>query len=292
MGRSGVKRLFPAMVAASFVAASHAGAVTAPRDVKVEIRGAEMHLRLYPGGKRVILLESGSGLGADTWNDVAPLIAKRTGATVISYDRAGMGSSEGLESVYDVHDEIARIHAALYALKLDRDLTLVGHSYGGYLIQLYANLYPGDVKGMVYVDANTVKGIDGIGGAERLAAGRIKANDVPDPTPYQRANLRLSRALVSTQEMMRRYPPICGVPVAVITAGKQWPETPPAVVEGWRAGHAELVRMTSGRAVVADGAGHMLHKDRPDVVIDEVARVFNEGAGRDAVTGNVDVPCG
>lgn len=287
-----MKRVFFGIVAACSALTWHAKAGAAVKDVTVAVRGTKMHLRLYPGSGRTILLESGSGLGADTWNDVAPLIAKRTGATVISYDRAGMGSSEGLDTVYDVHDEISRIHAALHALKRDQSLTLVGHSYGGYLIQLYANLYPGDVEGLVYVDANTVKGIDGIGGAETLAAGRIKANDVPEPTPYQRSNLRLSRALVATQEMMRRYPPVCAVPVTVITAGKQWPDTPAAVVEGWRSGHAELVRMTGGRAVVADGAGHMLHKDRPDIVVDEVARVFGAGAGRAAMPGIVGLPCG
>lgn len=287
-----MKRIFFGVVAACSAMAWQAEADPVFKDVTVVVRGTQMHLRLYPGSGRTILLESGSGLGADTWNDVAPLIAKRTGATVISYDRAGMGSSEGLDTVYDVHDEIGRIHAALHTLKRDRGLTLVGHSYGGYLIQLYANLYPGDVEGLVYVDANTVKGIDGIGGAEKLAAGRIKANDVPEPTPYQRSNLRLSRALVATQEMMRRYPPVCAVPVTVITAGKQWPDTPAAVVEGWQSGHAELVRMTGGRAVIADGAGHMLHKDRPDIVVDEVARVFSAGAGRSAVPGVVGLPCG
>ncbi len=279
------------MVAASVLVLA-AGCAAPPKpevvgivDRMVDVRGVAMHFRLYPGGPRTILLESGSGLGADTWKDVAPRLAQATGATIIAYDRAGMGSSPGLSTQYDVHEEIDRLHAGLYALGRDHHLTLVGHSYGGYLIQLYANLYPGDVEAMVYVDANTVTGIDGIGGAAKLAEGRIKANDVPDPTPYQQSNLRLSRGLVRTQETMRAYPPVCGIPVSVITAGKVWPGTAESVVEGWRSGHRELVALTGGTAVLAAGAGHMVHTDKPDIVVSTVTDAFWAAGDRPAQLG-------
>lgn len=260
-------------------------------DRMVDIRGVPLHFRLYPGGARTILLESGSGLGADTWKEVAPRMAQATGATIIAYDRAGMGISPGLSTPYDIHEEIGRLHAGLYALGRDHHLTLVGHSYGGYLIQLYANLYPGDVEAMVYVDANTVTGIDGIGGAATLAEGRIKANDVPDPTPYQLANLRLSRGLARTQETMRAYPPVCGIPVAVITAGKVWPGTAESVVEGWRSGHRELAALTGGRAVMADGAGHMVHTEQPDIVVSTVADTHRSGKDKSAYLGVPGAAC-
>lgn len=260
-------------------------------DRMVDVRGVAMHFRLYQGGPRTVLLESGSGLGADTWKDVAPGIAQVTGATVIAYDRGGMGSSPGLSTQYDIHEEVGRLHAALYALDRDHHLTLVGHSYGGYLIQLYANLYPGDVEAMVYVDANTVTGIDGIGGAAKLANGLIKANDVPDPTPYQQSNLRLSRGLVRTQETMRAYPPVCGIPVSVITAGTVAPSAAESVVEGWRSGHRELVMLTGGRAIRADGAGHMVHTDKPDIVVSTVADTFRAASGNPARLGVPGSPC-
>jgi len=262
-----------------------------PHDVILDVRGAKMHFRVYPGNGKTILLESGFGLGADTWNEVAPRLALRTGATVVSYDRAGMGSSEGISDRYDIHDEVARLHTGLYMLGHDRWVVLVGHSYGGYLIQLYSNLYPGDIHGLVYVDANTVVGIDGIGGAATLAAPIIRNNDVADPTVYQRANLRLSRELVATQEIMRRYPVVCGVPIDVITAGEPWPDTPTAVVEGWRSGHRDLVTMSGGRALIAEKTGHMVQRDNPGIVIDAAADVLRRAPANGAQPGKPGVPC-
>ena len=41
-------------------------------------------------------------------------------------------------------------------LNIKGKLILVGGSYGGFMMQLYANKYPDNVFGLVYVDANTV----------------------------------------------------------------------------------------------------------------------------------------
>lgn len=244
-----------------------------PTDRVVSVNGVELHFRIYSGDDRTVLLEAGSGLSADTWNEVAPLLAQVTGATVISYDRAGMGSSSSPPGTYDVYEEVARLHAGLYELGRAQQLILVGHSYGGFLIHLFGNLYPEAVIGLVYVDANTPLGIDGIGGADAVAGPRIKANDVPDPTREQQAGLRLSRAFAATLETVRRYPPLCGVPVVVISSGKYTPNVSAAFIEGWRRGHADLAAKTHGKYLIAKNAGHMVHRDDPGIVRDSVALV-------------------
>lgn len=260
---------------------------------RVAVWGKELRLRIHPGGPLTVLLEAGSGYGADEWNRSAAEIAQATGATVVAYDRAGMGESEGLDTDYDVHEEVARLHAALYALGLDRRVVLAGHSYGGYLIHLYANLYPGDVRGLVYIDANTPAGIDAIGGPAQLAEAGIKRNDVPDPTPQQRALLRQSRAAVRTHEILRRYPPVCGVPVAVIVAGKRPPEARPEVLAGLDAAYRALASLSGGRLLIAADSGHMIPLEQPRIVIEavrDVAAQAPEGGARTGTPGRACAP--
>ncbi|PZR44883.1 MAG: hypothetical protein DI537_61175, partial [Stutzerimonas stutzeri] len=105
------------------------------------------------------------------------------------------------------------------------------------------------------------------------------------------ANLRLSRALEATQETMRRYPPLCGVPVVVLTATRDWPRMPTGWGEGWRSGHRDLIAMTGGREVIAVRSGHMLHKDQPELVIDAAALVLSHAKDAHPVLGTPGIPC-
>ncbi|MCD9032052.1 alpha/beta hydrolase [Luteimonas sp. Y-2-2-4F] len=277
--------------AATVPARAAEDAPQAPREHRIDVRGAAMRFVVHPGGEPVVVLEAGSGLGADAWDRVAPALAAATGATVVAYDRAGMGGSDGLGTPYDVRDEVARLHAGLQALGLDRRVVLVGHSYGGYLVQLYANLYPDDVHGLVYVDANTVAGIDALGGPGPIARARIRANDVPDPDKAQAAGLRLSRALEATHETLRRHPPVCGVPVAVLAAGERPDGMTAARFAAWQDAQRELAARTGGRFLIAEGSGHLVPRDRPDAVVDAVRAVLAAAGDAHATPGRPGASC-
>ncbi|MBL8266437.1 alpha/beta fold hydrolase [Steroidobacter sp.] len=271
-------------------AVATASSAPAYRDEMVNVRGTLMHFRVYPGDARTVLMEAGSGEGHERWNELAPRILATTGATVISYDRAGFGSSEPLTTPYDIHDEVSRLHAGLYALGRDQWLVLVGHSYGGYLIQLYSNLYPGDVRGLVYVDADTVQSIDAVDAAAMVVKS-IKAKERLDASPTERASLRHARAFVATHETMRRYPVVCNVPVSVLTADIVWPDGSKAEREGWVEGHRQLALASNGRWIVAKGAGHMLQVDRPDIVLETLHQVLADVPRRGASLGVVGQAC-
>lgn len=252
----------------------------------VDVLGVRMRFRIIEGDETTVLLESGSGLGADTWTETARMIASQTGATVISYDRAGMGESDMPPGIYDVYEEMARLHRGLIALDRAEPLVLVGHSYGGFLIHIYGNLYPDNVVGMVYVDANTPVGIEGIGGPQAVAAPSIKRNDVENPTRKQRAGLRLSRALAQTLESVRRYPPLCGVPTVVITAGRHPDAMSEDLIAGWQSGHYDLARRSGGRHLIDEKSGHMVHKDNPHIIVSSVQDVLLRSNGKTAGPGS------
>lgn len=103
-------------------------------------------------GSPTVILDSGLGVPAIGWNPVQTEVAKFT--RVCSYDRAGYGWSDGT-ALPRTSSEIAKeLHALLEASGEKGPYILVGHSFGGYNIRVYNGAYPGEVAGMVLVDAS------------------------------------------------------------------------------------------------------------------------------------------
>lgn len=239
----------------------------AARDVAVG--GKSLHFVICAGRRQapIIVLEAGATLDSTEWTGVTAALAGRTDATVIAYDRAGMGKSQALDTPYDIAQEVDRLHAALRKLERSRPLLLVGHSYGGYLIQLYAHRHRKDVAGLVYVDGNTVHGIGGIAGAKALIDPVIAA-DRKGEGKFN--DMRLAHGYVVATEMMTRVPPPTGLPVTVVTQGAaDLPLSDPGL-KRWRDGHRALAAATGGRMVYADGAGHMIPTEKPGIVADAI----------------------
>ena len=249
------------------------------RDVRVD--GKSLHFIVCDGRRQapVIILEAGATLDSTEWTGVIAQLAGRTDATIIAYDRAGMGKSQALDTPYDIVQEVDRLHAALRKLKRARPLLLVGHSYGGYLIQLYAHRHRRDVAGLVYVDANTITGIGGVEGAKALIDPVIEA----DRKGQGRFNdMRLARGYVAATETMVRIPPPAGIPVTVITQGAiDLPMTDPGL-KRWRDGHLALAKASGGRMIYADGAGHLIPTEKPKIVADAILATLNAARGSPA----------
>ncbi|MBO9695160.1 MAG: alpha/beta fold hydrolase [Sphingopyxis sp.] len=268
--------------AASLFLAGCAHPGPAPRaqtaDRVVDVGDAQMHAVLRPGRSEVvILLEAGATLDAGSWSKVIAAIEGRTDATIIAYDRAGMGRSTPLATPYAIADEVMRLHRLLDQLAQKRKLVLVGHSYGGFLIQAYANLYPAEVAGMVYVDANTVEGIGGIAGAQKLIES-ILASDAAGKAGFN--DKRLAHAYVDTVHAMAALPPPCGIPIAVVTQGDEAGGTDPAALRQWRKGHAALAARWGAPLRYAPGSGHFIPEDRPDLVADAILWTVGEAGKR------------
>jgi pimeloyl-ACP methyl ester carboxylesterase len=103
-------------------------------------------------GSPTVILDSGLGVPAIGWNPVQTEIAKFT--RVCSYDRAGYGWSGASPEPRTSIQIVKELHALLEAANEKGPYILVGHSFGGYNVRVYNGQYPGDVVGMVLVDAS------------------------------------------------------------------------------------------------------------------------------------------
>jgi pimeloyl-ACP methyl ester carboxylesterase len=119
----------------------------------VTVDGVELHVR--QAGSAVpntptVVFENGLGTPLVSWIRVQDEIARDT--RTISYDRAGIGRSKASDEAPAPINISRRLHALLAQLGASPPYVLVGHSYGGPLVQFYAATYPGEVAGLVLVD--------------------------------------------------------------------------------------------------------------------------------------------
>ncbi len=101
-------------------------------------------------GRPTVVLESGwpgCGIG---WNRVRGAVAEF--AQVVTYDRAGTGGSEPGPSPRHAEQIAIELRTALRNAGIDPPFLLVGQSWGGPCIRVFASRYPEDVAGMVLVD--------------------------------------------------------------------------------------------------------------------------------------------
>lgn len=98
------------------------------------------------------MLETGALAMPALWGNVQPGVAVHTRAC--SYDRAGLGWSEAGPMPRDGLRIADELHALLRNAGEPPPYVLVGHSFGGLLVRVYADRYPGGVAGLVLLDSS------------------------------------------------------------------------------------------------------------------------------------------
>jgi len=250
----------------------------------VDVGGYNLNFRIIPGHGHAILLEAGGGMDSTEWNVLAPRLARETGATVIAYDRAGFGKSDLPETKYDLREDTAALWRGLRTLGLDRNLVLVGHSYGGFLIRFEAAEHPDSVRGLVFVDPFTVEFVDMFGIEycnNHPMMGKLPFDTSRPETlsKLQRAMVRMAgapvRNLAENMIVMRKAVIPEGIPVRVITSGTIWLPKPEER-KAWRESHERFTASIKGATLVlAEKSGHMIPFSQPDLIVSVVAEVMH-----------------
>ena len=102
-------------------------------------------------GSPTVIFENGSADFSFVWSLVQPEVAKFT--KTVSYDRAGYAWSEPGPTPRTSKQICFEFHTALHNAGISGPYILVGQSFGGFLVRAFARYYPGEVAGMVLVEA-------------------------------------------------------------------------------------------------------------------------------------------
>lgn len=244
------------------------------KDTMIRVRDHSLHFIITGAGKSTILLEAGGGLDASQWETVQQKLSKQTGATIISYDRAGFGSSELPADSYDIKKEMQDLHHCLTGMGVGK-LLLVGHSYGAFLNQAYQFMYPEELMGIVLADPNNTIFVDSIGVKFLM---NIPFDTTKELTKRQKADVRQIIAFPNTIETVKTMPFSASIPITIITAGKDWWPFP-LWNRMWRNSHQLLVNVSPNRILLrADASGHDIPKEQPDIIVEAILQILNTKA--------------
>lgn len=117
----------------------------------VDIGGNRLHLHEMGDGKPTVVLESGIAASSLSWRYVMREVAKFT--RVCSYDRAGFGWSDPAVTPRTPAHIVEELHLLLKNAGIPPPYILVGHSFGGLVVRLFAARHRTDVASVVLVDA-------------------------------------------------------------------------------------------------------------------------------------------
>ncbi|MBM3507660.1 MAG: alpha/beta fold hydrolase [Alphaproteobacteria bacterium] len=117
----------------------------------VRVNGLGLHVVERGGGTPVFLLHGGPGMESNYFRPyVEPL---ERAFRLVYVDQPGQGLSQRLPpgTPYSIPAAVAAIEELRQSLGIDR-FVLLGHSYGGFIAQLYALTHPGRLLGLILVD--------------------------------------------------------------------------------------------------------------------------------------------
>jgi pimeloyl-ACP methyl ester carboxylesterase len=118
----------------------------------IDIGGHRLHL-LESGpqnGSPTILLEAGLMSTILSWTNIQRELSKSH--HVLSLDRAGLGWSDLGPMPRSADRIVDELHTLLQRAAVPPPYILVGHSFGGLTMPLFAARFPGEIAGMVLVD--------------------------------------------------------------------------------------------------------------------------------------------
>jgi pimeloyl-ACP methyl ester carboxylesterase len=117
----------------------------------VDVGGHRLHYLCLGEGSPTVILDAGLSGSSLDWSLVQPQIATFT--RVCAYDRAGYGWSDAGPKPRSSQRLVEELSLLLSKAGLQDQYVLVGHSFGGWNMRLFACQHPEHVVGMVLVDA-------------------------------------------------------------------------------------------------------------------------------------------
>ena len=117
----------------------------------VDIGGCKLHILDSRVGKATVVIDSSIGEKTLDWCLVQPEIARF--ARVITYDRAGYAWSDVSALPRTSENIVKELHTMLHNANIPAPYILVGDSFGGMNVCLFANMYPEEVAGLVLVNS-------------------------------------------------------------------------------------------------------------------------------------------
>ena len=237
------------------------GARAAAATRRIDVGGFRLNLRCEGEGSPVVVLDSGAGDTLGAWDWVVPDVKKVT--RVCAYDRAGLGRSDRGPSPRNSERIVAELHQLLVRARIPPPYVLVGHSFGGLNVRLYAARHPTEAAALVLVDA-TPEDYPGL--AESLYSGieleKLRTARAVAPLAFGDE----IDAIAESAASVRAAPVAATLPVTVLTAVHRGDS--PEFRAAWTDLQRKMAESFPGaQQIIAERSDHYIQFDEPELVV-------------------------
>ncbi len=304
-----------ALLAGTGVRSAGVDELAAPGEL-IPVGHHRLHLHCQGQGGPTVILDAGLGGSSLDWSRVQPAAAAVTRSC--SYDRAGYGWSEPGPPPRTSAHIVAELHTLLRRAEEPAPYLLVGHSFGGYNVRLFASRHPTLVAGVILVDAAHEEQAArfrqrGIGHATTPGRGKFvifSPPKVPDNLPQHVKPVALAmaetvRAVQAMHDELASFADSAAqlrgtvlpdLPMTVITRGQRvWPHTERGerMERLWVELQQDLAqRRPHTLHIVARGSGHYVQLDEPEVVVEAIATMVGAIRAKTQANGPEFTQCG
>jgi len=262
-----------------------------------------MYLECRGTGSPTVVLVAGLRGSAEDWTvadkqlpAVFSEVAKFT--RVCAYDRPGTpvgekpSRSDPVRQPTTARDAVADLHSMLRAEGEAGPYVLVGHSYGGLIVRLYASTYPQNVSGLVLVDALSEGLQDAETPAEWLIQRKLIEGDVRESLLEYPALERID--VDRSFDEIRKAPPLRPLPLVVLSADKPWgPQIPSMIASGalpadvpptfgyitdaaQKQAQERLAQLVpNSKHITNTNSAHEIQKQQPQLVVEAIREVVD-----------------
>ncbi|MBP6869270.1 alpha/beta hydrolase [Candidatus Babeliales bacterium] len=276
----------------------------------IDVGGYKLHVIDKGQGGPTVVVDPGCGCNSLTWGLIYPEIAKLTRVIVI--DRAGYAWSDASPLARTSENVVQEMHTLLKNAGIPAPYILVGHSFGGGNVRLFASKYPDEVEGVILVDSvhedqrekipsykikpelSWKKYIEQSLGLRPLMTEQqhqefndwvkefpteVQHNYIATKLPIQSSQTSYQELLnveSSFQQLKNDGGLLADKPLMVIRAGKMsGTDQEKNQMKIWL--QADLATKSSrGKLIVAEKSGHMIPNEQPEIIVEAVREMVAE----------------
>lgn len=238
-----------------------------------DVGGRSLYVECSGTGSLTVVMDSGLGDTHATWKAVVPALGA---VRVCTYDRANLGASDPAPKPRSSADVAADLHALLKAAAIAPPYILVGHSFGGITVRLFASTYPAEVAGIVLVDPTPTGFVDGeCAIVDPSLCAVLRAGWEPSKNPD-------ALDIVKSAEEVARAGPLPTVPLIVLAATVHRQDAiknadiEKQIESFWQQEEADLAASVPGGTVDVVSSGHSIQTLHPEAVIAAIKTVIAE----------------
>jgi len=268
---------------------------------RIDIGGRYLNIACLGQGRPTVILDHALGGSSRDWRHVQRGLASTT--RVCSYDRAGYGRSDPGPRPRTSSRIASELRTLMDRAELPPPYLLAGHSFGGYNVRAFADLFPDETAGLVLLDSpheeqadrffqtEAMRRLDPHGSLQYLWDSEILGSlSAIDLKPFARLLGARSASMqgiigeiagfAESSRELRSFPNRDKVPVVVIAHGLRVLAAgalSDQLEDQWLSLQKDLAsRFKHHRFIVAEHSGHTIPLEQPDLVIDAIKRLILE----------------